>query len=73
MKNEVSTITMNTAKTNIIVIHNGAKHQPHDIIAGLMSFTMHNNPLRIVGHLSISVIRMANRLLCLLEKPLPSV
>lgn len=73
MKNEVSTITMNTAKTNIIVIHNGAKHQPHEINAGLMNFTKHNNPERMVGHLNMSIIRMANRLLCLLEKPLPSV
>lgn len=58
MKNEVSRMTMNTAKTNISVIHKGAKHQPHEIIAGLMNFAMHNNPQRMVGHLKTAPIRM---------------
>lgn len=53
---------MNTAKTNISVIHNGAKHQPHEINAGLMNFTKHNNPQRMVGHLKTAPIRTANRL-----------
>jgi len=62
MKNEVSRMTMNTTKTNISVIHKGAKHQPHEIIAGLMSFATHNNPQRIVGHLKTDPIRREGHL-----------